>query len=235
MKYFVLVIALFAITFAQDAKKCQLKVMDSSYMERAYYGSLFNGTQSNMYYSFVGESQDVILYLTDNPSGSVSYSNTTLVIRNGLTGASVLAGSFITFLQNGTEYRLQIINGIKGNCSSVMSGPVPQLSKIFSNLFQIFPFPGMKPKPGDYTLCQGLAGNPPTDIMNVVYNGSEMYGGLTTVSVLSENQSSYAGIKKFRPLTDKDRHFFTNPCPKGAENKDTDQLIELMHEALRHH
>lgn len=235
MKYIVILCVLLATTFAQDAGKCKVKAMDSFYMLMGAYGSLYNGSQSNQYYSFVGEIEDVILFLSDNPSGSVRYTNATLVIRNGATGASVIAGSFITFRQNNKDYHFQVINGQKGNCSSVASGPVPQYSKILSSLIQIYPFPGMPPKPGEYAICQGIVGDQTlSSIVNLVWDASEQFGGFKTVSVLTENQSNYAGIVTHRPLTDADKHFFTNPCPQGAEDKEIDQLIGLIH-ALHHH
>ena len=236
MKYFVIVLALFSATFAQDAIKCPIKTLDSYHLSMEAYGSLFNGSQSNQYYSFVGEIEDAVLYLTDNPSGSVSYSNATLVVRSGVTGKIALVGSFINFLQNNKLYRFEVINGQKSNCTSFDSGPVPQFSKVLSSLYQIYPFPGSQPKPGEYSICQGLiGGQPPNNIFNVVWDGSDVYGGIKTFSVLSENQSSQTGLAKLRPLTDADKRFFTNPCPKGGEVKETNQLIELIHGALRHH
>ena len=238
MKYFVIVFSLFAATFAQDAIKCPIKALDSYYSFMGTYGSLYNGSQSNEFYSFVGENEDAVLYLTDNPSGSVSYSNSTLVIRSGVTGKIALVGSFINFLQNNKLYRFEVIDGQKSNCTSFDSGPVPQFSKVLSNLYQIYPFSGSHPKPGEYSICQGLIGGQPQNsnsIFNVVWDGSDVYGGIKTFSVLSEYQSSQTGITKFRPLTDADKHFFTNPCPKGGEVKETNQLIELIHGALRHH
>ena len=238
MKYFVIVFALFAATFAQDAIKCPIKTLDSFYSLMDTYGSLYNGSQSNQYYSFVGEIEYVMLYLKDNPSGSVSYSNATLVIRSGVTGKIALVGSFINFLQNNKFYRFEVINGQKSNCTSFDSGPVPQFSKVLSSLYQIYPFPGSQPKPGEYSICQGStvsSSKPPNSIFNVVWDGSEMYGGMKTFSVLYEIENLQTGFTKFRPLTDADKHFFTNPCPKGGEVKETNQLIELIHGALRFH
>ena len=234
MKYFLVVFVLFAVSFAQDAGKCQVKVLDSYYMHLDTYGSLFNVSQSNQYLSFVGEVVQVINYLSDNPNGSVMYNNATLVIRNGVTGKIVTAGSFISFRQNGREYSFEVVNGQKSDCTSADSGPVPQYSKILSNLIQIYPFTGIHPRPGESSICQGVINQPVNAILNVVWDQS-LSNVLQITSVLSENQSTNTGVNEFRTLTKADEHFLTNPCPKGSENKETNQLIGLIHGALRHH
>ena len=211
-----------------------MKVKDSYYTHAFAYGSLFIGSDPNQYYSFVGELVQVTHFLPNNPNESVMYNNATLVIRNGVTGAHSVAGSFISFRQNGKEYHLQIVNGQKSNCTSADSGPVPQYSKIFSNLIQIYPFPGVNPKPGEYSVCQGSIPEGLGGILNIVWDQSQK-NVFQTSEFLSGSQSTHTVMNELRPLTDADNHFLINPCPKGAENLDTDQLIELIHGALRHH
>lgn len=234
MKYFLVVFALFTAISAQDAGKCEIKFLDSYYMHLDTYGSMFNGSQANQYYSFVGEVVQVISYLSDNPNGSALYNNATLVVRNGLTGASVIAGSFISFRQNGKFYRFQVINGQKSKCTSADGGPVPQYSKFFSSLIQIYPLPGVAPKAGESSVCQRGVTQPVNDILNIVWDQSQR-NVLQATTVLTETQSTNTLINEVRTLTKADEHFLTNPCPKGAEDKETDQLIGLIHGALHHH
>ena len=235
MNPFVVLFVLFATALGQD-NHCKANVPDSYVMGTKIYGSLFHGNRTNEYYSFVGESQLAVRYVKANQNMTAMYSNTTLLVRKGVSGGFQFAGWLYSLYQGGIEYRIQDVNGIRGNCSSVPNRPVIQISKLISDLYTIFPTPEFQPIPhGATSICQGLIEE--TDaIVNVAWLTGPM-DMIKYVSALSEEASVDGNTIEYRKLNEKtDSHYFNNPCKGDGDGKvgDDSQLISRIYRALRH-
>ena len=234
MNSFVILFVLFTTALGQDIH-CKANVLDSYVMRTEIYGSLFHGNRTNEYYSFVGESQLAVRYVNNNQNMTAMYSNTTLLVRKGMSGEYQFAGWLYSLYQDGIEYRIQDVNGQRGDCSSFPNRPVIQISKIISNLYTIFPTPEFHPLHGAPDICQGLIEETDT-IVNVGWLIGPM-DMIKFVSTLSEEASVAGNTIEYRKLNEEtDNHYFDNPC-KGDENEKVgqdSQLIGMLYRVLRH-
>lgn len=234
MYSFVVLFVLFATALGQD-NHCRANVSDSYVMWSNIYGSLFHGNRTNEYYSFVGENQLAVRYVKDNQNMTAMYSNTTLVVRKGVSGEFQFSGWLYSLYQGGIEYRIQYANGIRGQCSPFPNRPVMQASNIISNLYTIFPTPELHPIHGAPSICQGLIEKTDT-IVNVgwLLGPVDM---IRFISALSEEASVYGNTIEYRKFNENtDNHYFINPCKgDGSEKVGQDsQLIGRLYRALRH-
>ena len=235
MKYFVVLLALFATTFAQQKGTCKAKILDNYVMSMSIYGSLF-GDGLNEYYSFIGQNTLAELYLIDNKPGSIIYRNTSLSVINGMTGEFVLDGWLYSLYQNNTEYRIAFVNGEMSNCSLLPSGPVIRTSEVVSSLFTISPTQMLKRDPT--ILCQGaIVERFPVVFLNVLWSGGNDMDVIKSVAALSSEASINGEITEYHKLTLADKQYFSNPCrgPGVINNgRPYDQLIDRIYSALRH-
>ena len=235
MKYVLVLFALFATTFAQQKGTCKAKILDSYVMRMSVYGSLF-GVSLNEYYSFIGENTLAELYLTDNKAGSVLYRNTSITVRDGMTGEFVFDGWLYSFYQNNTEYRIEFVNGERDDCSQLPSGAVIHTSEVISSLFAISPTQGAKSS--TTLVCQGaIVERVPVAFLNVLWMEGQGTDVIKSVSALSSEATINGEITEYHKLTLADKHYFTNPCSSSGvidRERKYYQLIDRIYRALRH-
>ncbi|KAI6649262.1 hypothetical protein LOD99_11629 [Oopsacas minuta] len=234
MKYLVILFALIVSISGQDLS-CKATGLDSFVLNTTFFGSSFNKQEANEYYSLIGIMTEATDYISDNPQSSMKFVNSTIRVNKGLTGEEVLEGWFWSLTKYGKQYRLQKVHGQLGNCSSVPAGQILPTSKVLKRLFTIYPEPGVEPKPGSNSICQGLIGQPtPNTIMNIVWNGSEKQG-LKDFSTLASSSSIHHNVTSLVELEiPRDKHYFDNPCEHAtASNVQNEKYSELIEEIYK--